>query len=410
MILMRKIIFISAILMFLLAGCKEENLLKPYGPLDNTPPKEVSNIEVKNLPGGAVLRYDLPDDADLFYVKGIYQNSKGQQMEARSAAYTDSIRINGFGDTNEYTVKLYAVDHSENASSGVSATINPLTPSITSVFESIKHTIDFGGFYVDFENKNKENIAIYAMARDEATQEFAYFDSYYTSLESGRYAVRGLPPEENDFAVYVRDRYDNNSDTLYFTGSPYKEDELNKKIWRNYPLTGDVSFNYYSGLLENAWDGKVNEWLYAHTNFPVEFPHRFTVDLGVSTKLSRMHMWQRSRWEHGSWKFFKVYGMLDKPKNPSAQNPMEEWILLGEFESIKPSGLPMGQNSAEDLEKYALGEEFPFERTIPIVRYIRVEILDSWSGMLCSTMSEISFWGEVQEETDNEDNQSTTQP
>jgi hypothetical protein len=42
-----------------------------------------------------------------------------------------------------------------------------------------------------------------------------------------------------------------------------------------------------------------------------------------------------------------------------------------------------------------LGEEFIFPRDLAEVRYIRFEMLESWSGMQCSTISELSFWGQI---------------
>jgi hypothetical protein len=65
--------------------------------------------------------------------------------------------------------------------------------------------------------------------------------------------------------------------------------------------------------------------------------------------------------------------------------------------SFKPSGLPVGQNSSEDVEYAAKGEEFSFPRGINAVRYMRFEMLESWSGMKCSTIGELSFWGDIQQ-------------
>jgi hypothetical protein len=66
--------------------------------------------------------------------------------------------------------------------------------------------------------------------------------------------------------------------------------------------------------------------------------------------------------------------------------------------SFKPSGLPLGQNSSEDVEFAANGEEFSFPRDIAVVRYLRFEMLESWSGMKCSTIGELSFYGDIQPE------------
>lgn len=377
-----------------ICSCKEKDPLMPYGDNDGIAPGPVTNISVRNFPGGATIFYDLPDDSDLSYVKAEYTLTNGNNCEVRASQYTDSLVIEGFGDTQEYSVNLCCYDKFENASQKVTVIVHPETPPVITIFESLKYAVDFGGFLIDYENPTKSNIAIYVTQKNEETGIFDYYDAYYTRTESGTYAVRGLPDIENEFGVYIRDRFNNYSDTLFFTVTPYKENELDKSLFLlvNYP--GDVSWAEYNGNPANMWDGQVNEHVYAHTAYPLAFPHCITIDLGVNVILSRMHEWQRSRWEHGSWRYFKVYGCSELP--PASEEDMfAGWTLLGDFESIKPSGLPLYQVSDEDLEKYAEGEDFSFMRDIPAVRYVRICCTMSWSGMECSTVSEISFWGNI---------------
>lgn len=389
---------------FLFISCAEENLLVPYGTDDGIAPGPVTNTSVRNFPGGATIFYDLPSDSDLSYVKAEYRLTTGEVREVRASQYVDSLVIEGFGDTQEYTVNLYCYDQFENASDGVAVTVHPDTPPVITIFESLKYTVDFGGFLIDYANPTRSNIAIYVTRKNAGSGEFDYYDAYYTRTESGTYAVRGLPNEENEFGIYVRDKFNNYSDTLFFSATPYKEDELDKSLFLlvNYP--GDVSWAEYNGNPINMWDGQVNEHVYAHTAYPLAFPHCITIDLGVNVILSRMHEWQRSRWEHGSWRYFKVYGCSELPP-ASSEDMFSGWTLLGDFESIKPSGLPLYQVTDEDLERYAEGEDFSFMRNIPAVRYIRICCTMSWSGMECSTVSEISLWGNIIDEEQNGNNE-----
>lgn len=393
------ILSILAVICFL-TSCKEENLLQPYGEDDGKVPAPVSNVRVHNIPGGAILKYDLPKDPNLLYVKGIYTSSLGVQKEVSASAYVDSVKIEGLGDTREYTVNLYTVSYQEHASEPVEVKINPLLPPVQSVFESLEYYMDFGGFVVSFENTSKTDVAIYVLRQDSTQTSMEIYDAMYTSMETGNFPVRGLPNIENEFGIYIRDRYDNMSDTLLFSGTPFREDLLDKKLFTAMQVPGDVQWNYYSGAPERAWDENVSNGNFAHTDFPCDFPHRFTIDLGVEVRLSRFRFWQRPGddvlYQHGAPKHYKVYGRLDKPTDGSGSDPLAGWILLDECFSLKPSGLPLGQNSSEDQEFAAKGEEFSFPRDIPAVRYVRFEMLESWSGMLCSTIGELSFWGEIQ--------------
>ncbi|HMG11207.1 MAG TPA: DUF5000 domain-containing lipoprotein, partial [Mucilaginibacter sp.] len=46
--------------------------------------------------------------------------------------------------------------------------------------------------------------------------------------------------------------------------------------------------------------------------------------------------------------------------------------------SVKPSGLPVGQNSQADADFAAAGEPFTFPTGVPAVRYIRFKVLETW--------------------------------
>lgn len=395
----RVIINILCVVCVLLSSCKEENLLQPYGGNEKSIPGQVSNVRIENIPGGAVLKYDLPKDPNLLYVKAVYTSTKGIEESVSSSAYVDSLKILGLGDTRDYKVKLYSVSYTEKSSAAVEVTITPKTPPVQLVYESLDYFIDFGGFVVSFDNESKSDIAIYVLRKDTTGSEMVFYDAMYTSQEIGKFPVRGLPDAENMFGIYVRDRFDNMSDTMYFTGTPIREDLLNKKLFKDLQVQGDVKWDFYQGSPTYAWDDKVANGNFAHTDFPTNFPHRFTMDLGVEVKLSRFRFWQRPGddvlYQHGAPKHYRVYGRLEKPESGSASDPLAGWTLLMECNSVKPSNLPLAQNSAEDIEFAAKGEEFSFPRDIPNVRYLRFEMLESWSGMACSTIGELSFWGEI---------------
>lgn len=398
----KNILYAFAFLLGVLVSCKEDNPLLPYGDDDGKAPQDVSNVTIRNTPGGAVIKYERPNDTDLSYVKAVYTNTHGELKEVRASRYLDSLEVVGLGNTDEYIVTLYAVDKFENTSSGVETKFNPLTPPVLSVKESLETAIDFGGFIMNFKNETGSDIAIYTLVKDEETNEYDVYDSYYTSLKDGKYAVRGLPNKETEFGLFVRDRFENRSDTLFFSGIPWREDELSKKLFVPLTVAGDVGWSSYGGSPKYAWDDLIREGgNFAHTAYPEPFPHRFTMDLGVDVKLSRFRIWQRPGasvlYQHGSPKHFKVYGRAERPEGGSVDDPMAGWTFLMECHSFKPSGLPWGQYSPEDEEYAALGEEFSFARDLSAVRYLRFELLESWSGMECSVIAELAFWGEIQE-------------
>lgn len=73
---------------------------------------------------------------------------------------------------------------------------------------------------------------------------------------------------------------------------------------------------------------------------------------------------------------------------------MDGWILLSECECKKPSGLPPGQNTQEDIDYATNGEEFEFDPNLPAVRYIRFKGLESFDNSTRIHIEEVTFFGQ----------------
>src|SRR5690606_14879527 len=91
-------------------------------------------------------------------------------------------------------------------------------------------------------------------------------------------------------------------------------------------------------------------------------PQWFTFDLGVTAKLSRLVLFKRLSnaylYNSGAVKRWTLYGS----NNPNPDGSFDEsWIFLMDCNSYKPSGLPPGENTNEDLE-YARGRRIHVPR------------------------------------------------
>ncbi|HYH55458.1 MAG TPA: DUF4959 domain-containing protein, partial [Anseongella sp.] len=164
---MKRIIVIlsAALLANALGSCKEEITNAPVEN-DGSAPGPVSNVSVENLPGSARITYSVPKDPDLLYVKAEFESQPGILRESRGSFFTNSILVEGFGDTDSYEVKLYAVDRSENISEPVTVQIQPLTPPVEEVFKTVVIKEDFGGANVQFTNEHEAGIAVVVLTRD----------------------------------------------------------------------------------------------------------------------------------------------------------------------------------------------------------------------------------------------------
>jgi len=392
---MKKLIFILTVCIFIITipACKREAGIEPLFN-DGVAPAPVTNGIVENLPGAATITYTLPNDLDLFYIKAQYTSKQGVVRETKATYYSNSITVVGFGDTDAYEVKLYTVDKGENVSTPLTVTVHPLKPSFLLVRDSIQILPDFGGINVAFKNNGRNNIAIVVLSVD-SLGNFVPFNTFYTDLQKGDFTTRGFPAVKTKFGVYIRDRWDNRSDTLLVDMTPFFETKLDRLKMKALVLPNDAPLGY-SGNIAFLFDGIISSnSVYYHTGDAARMPQWFTYDMGVTAKLSRLSWWMRD----GSFSYslhnprtVEIWGS----NNPSPDGSWTNWVLLAAHEQIKPSGLPNGQLSQADVAAVIAGETVSFPLDAPAVRYIRFKTLSNWSYGTYVNFNEISMWGSPQ--------------
>ena len=220
--------------------------------------------------------------------------------------------------------------------------------------------------------------------------------------------------KEQHFALYLRDRWNNKSDTLVQMLTPVLEEEIPKSNFSNMKLPGD-SWEYIQGAqyaIEGLWDGitssRVGNIYAGRTTEPM--PQHFTISLGHTVAISRFKVHHRLNDEYinASPRTFELWGSELPPANGSWDN----WHLLGEFEAFKPSGYEedgsVGTITAED-KNYARVEGIDCElittdrvedphRQIKYIRFKTTSTYNTYGtdatlGQLI--IAEISFWGQI---------------
>ena len=76
----------------------------------------------------------------------------------------------------------------------------------------------------------------------------------------------------------------------------------------------------------------------------------------------------------------------------------EGWTMLGEFQSVKPSGLPVGTLTDADIAYARAGESYDIPE-VGVFRYLRIKVLESWGGEQAVHFMELEFFGIPHEET-----------
>ena len=388
---MKKLFYIAALLMaFFWYGCSKEGRLDFIDP--NAPaPAQVSAIKIVPAPGGAILTYKLPDDPNLGYVKAVYEIQPGVFREAKASRYKDTLRLEGFGDTLSHAVKIYSVGNNEKLSESVSIDFIPLTPPVITVFKTSVFTSSFGGVNIAFKNPGRANLSIIVLRDSTGHNSWTPVMTFYTKAIAGNFSTRGLDSIPQRFAVLIRDRWNNKSDTLIKMLTPKFELAIPKNTWSPLVLPTDQTALAEPGFrISNMWNGGI----YASSNAS-SLPQWFTIDFGVKVLMSRFKMFTE-RNDHcytgSAVKIFELWGT----NSPDSDGGWTQWQLLGSFHSFKPSGLPLGQRTLEDQD-YAnfLGEDFNFATPPPPVRYIRWKTLETYASPGQVVIDELSFWGQI---------------
>ena len=82
--------------------------------------------------------------------------------------------------------------------------------------------------------------------------------------------------------------------------------------------------------------------------------------------------------------------------NPNPDGSFDDsWTLLVSHTQIKPSGLPNGQLSQDDIDAAHAGETVTFPLTTPKMRYIRFKTLQNWSNGTYVNFYELMMWGDT---------------
>ncbi len=183
----KNLLYILSVL--LLIACSEEE--RTFVKTDSVAPQPVSNVEVTNIPGGAILKYTLPDDEDLLCVKANYELKSGVSSEVKASLFVDTLKIEGFGTEDERIVELVAIDRSLNESSPVKVTVKPLEAPVVTIGRTLKLIADFGGVHAYWDNPGRSEISVILEQKDN-NNEFNRIDAYYSTVVEGSAATRGM--------------------------------------------------------------------------------------------------------------------------------------------------------------------------------------------------------------------------
>jgi hypothetical protein len=381
---------LAMISLFFLSGCYEKEL-KPISESLGKP-GVITEIMTEAIPGGVEVTYKIPNNEDILAVKAVYTLSTGKVYEQTSSFYENKIVIQGYYDTKEHEATFYAVNRAQVLSDPVRVKFTPLEPSLAKIARSIEIISDFGGAQFRWQNEDKYPINLEFFTRD-SLGKMQLMRILTSAIPESNFSLRGYMPDPRDFAIVVRDNYGNAIDTVKKNIVPLFEERFDKKKMSIMKLANDANFTNWEGMDAYIIDDNLETFGHSPAN---ALPAAFTIDMGVTGKVSRVVMFNRffndSYYSWGNPKDIKIYGRTDKP---SLSGDWDEWgepIIIGTL--AKPSGLPSGTDTDEDVAFAEAGFEFVFPLDVPPLHYIRIVILSTQTGPTYTHPAEVDIYGE----------------
>lgn len=114
-------------------------------------PVEFRKISFDPVPGGAVMRYRLPDNMDIFGVRARYKDAYGRQLQKEATYLMDTLLLNGFTEARENEpVQLTFLNSNLEESAPVEMTFNTNAAATVALFDKLTVNPFWGGFNVTY--------------------------------------------------------------------------------------------------------------------------------------------------------------------------------------------------------------------------------------------------------------------
>jgi len=186
--------------------------------------------------------------------------------------------------------------------------------------------------------------------------------------------------------------------------TPPYEALFNGRLFSAAALPGDNVSVASSNTPAKFWDGnKSTVWTTDYRATEYSFPQYFTINLGVTGKLSRFKLWMRSNYYYDYFAFreFEVWGAESCKQGEdlsywTGEAWKNDWQKLGDFAINRPSGGDEGDIIMMEDDAAA---QAGFENKIPDeksrLRYLRFVVKRVWGATgVAMQMAEIEIYGD----------------
>lgn len=240
---------------------------------DKTVPLVPEDIVVKNIAGGAVVKYKLNHSAsNIRYVKAEVKDAEGHTSYFHSSFGVDSVRIDGLLSTGKYQVKLYSVSYSEVASKALPVEVAPeAAPIETARITELRAA--FSSVRVMYDNPAKEQLFIGLTKK--INGHWQQMGMPYANQEKGSVYIQNQEVEEAEYGAYFYDKWGHRS-------------EMKRRFETTKP-SGNTDWKLSGELAADV--------AYANAGFHFLIPPEYETDIPGSQAVRYVRLYVHTTWE-----------------------------------------------------------------------------------------------------------------
>lgn len=311
-------------------------------------PTEFRNILFEPTEGGAIMRYYLPSDMDIFGVRVRYTNAWGEEQMRDGSYLVDSLLLDGFTEARQNVpARVSFFNRFMEESEPVEMTFNTEKSATVAVFDNLTVNTFWGGFNVTYNAPQNVNGLIHVF----------YMGTNPLTLQPDTILMASVPiVEGGDTLNFVMQQAMDSVDVVVRTDN-YKGYRVKQEIFRGLPCLSmdtltpsEFDFKFMGEIVDNdenqfgmdyLFDGDKKGWefrknslsgeRYKYSTFvagPYAFEKRFIIDLREERIPAAVNLY--------AFLFFNT----SYPYNLAAQ-PLASEVWSGYYSSRLPSSITL---------------------------------------------------------------------
>ena len=225
-------------------------------------PVDFQYLTFEPVPGGAIMRYKLPSNLDVFGVRVRYNDAFGKELYKDGSYLTDSLLLGGFTEArSEVPVQLCFFNRKMVETTSIEKTFSTKPAATVAIFDKLEVNPFWGGFNVTYQSPETVDgtIHVFYIGMNPTTRQLdSILMGSYPIVEGGDTLNFELKQKVDRLDVVVRtDDYEGHRVKLVV-----KEDVPNLLMDTLSYKDGDFKFKFMGNIVENEQYGFSEKYLF----------------------------------------------------------------------------------------------------------------------------------------------------